>query len=53
MEAHVLLKQGAVHRVGTCITISLTKDPWLLNIDPYVLTDHEAIRNKIVDALRF
>lgn len=51
MEAQVILKQGAVRQVGTCTTISITKDPWLPNDDPYVHTDNEAIRNSTVDAL--
>lgn len=51
MEAQVLLKQGAVRRVGSGKTVNITQDPWLPSSDPYVHTDHEAIRNKIVDAL--
>lgn len=51
MEAQVILQQGTVRRVGTDTTISITKDPWLPNDDPYVHTDNEAIRNSNVDAL--
>lgn len=37
--------------MGTCTTISIIKDPWLPNDDPYVHTDNEAIRNSSIDAL--
>ncbi|XP_074359589.1 uncharacterized protein LOC141699273 [Apium graveolens] len=32
-------------------TVSITQDPWLPSSDPYIHTDHEAIRNRTVDAL--
>lgn len=51
MEAQISLKQGAVRRIGTGTTVSISKDPWLPNDDPYVHTDNEAIRNRTVDAL--
>lgn len=46
MQAQVLLKQGAVRRVGKGTTISILNDP-----DPYVFTSHEALHHKTVDAL--
>ncbi|XP_074347256.1 uncharacterized protein LOC141686098 [Apium graveolens] len=51
MEAHVLLKQGDMRRVGNGDTISITEDPWLPGNDPYVHTNHEAIQHKTVDIL--
>lgn len=51
MEAHVLLKQGAVRRVGLGDTIRIMDDPWLPDKDPYVRTNHEAIKHKMVDVL--
>ncbi|XP_074327492.1 uncharacterized protein LOC141665405 [Apium graveolens] len=51
MEAQIVLKRGVVRRVGTGTTVSITKDPWLPNDDPYVHTDNEAIRDRNVDAL--
>lgn len=43
MEARVILKQGAVRRVGTGTSISIIKDPWLPADDSYVHTNNEAI----------
>lgn len=51
MEAHVILKQGAVRRVGTGKSVNITKDPWLPSMDPYVQTNNEAIKDKMVDVL--
>lgn len=51
MEAIVLLKQGAVRRVGLGSSVQILADPWLLGEDPYVHTQHEALTNKTVDVL--
>lgn len=46
-----MLKQGAARRVGLGNTIRIMKDPWLPDKDPYVRTNHEAIKHKMVDVL--
>lgn len=46
MEVDVLLKQGAVRRVGKGSEVSIVHDPWLPDCDPYVHTSHEAIQQK-------
>ncbi|KAK1398758.1 hypothetical protein POM88_008621 [Heracleum sosnowskyi] len=51
MEAQVLLKQGAVRRVGNGTMTSILEDPWLPDSDPYVHTNHEAVQHKTVDTL--
>lgn len=52
LEAHTLLKWGAVRRVGSWRNISITTDPWLPDAaDPYIHTNHEAIKDKNVAAL--
>lgn len=51
MEAQILLKQGAVRRVGKSTTTSILNDLWLPSSDPYIVTDHKALHNKNVDAL--
>lgn len=51
MEAQVLLKQGAVRRVGRGTSVNIIQDPWLPGADPFIHTDNEVIRNKNVDML--
>lgn len=51
MEAQVLLKQGAVRRVGKGITINILDDPCLPDKDPYVHTVHEALKHNTMDVL--
>lgn len=52
MEAQVLLKKGAVRRVGSGSTVDILNDPWLPHsTDPYVHTKHPALNGSKVDAL--
>lgn len=51
MEAHVLLKQGAVQRVRNGTMTSILEDPWLPDGDPYVHTVNAAVQHKTVDVL--
>lgn len=51
MESQVLLKKGAVRRVGKGTTIDILNDPWLPGHDTYVQTVHDALRGKTVDSL--
>lgn len=51
MEAHVLLKQGAVRRVGNGTMTSILEDPWLPDGDPYVHTVNAAVQHKTIDVL--
>ncbi|XP_074348254.1 uncharacterized protein LOC141687015 [Apium graveolens] len=51
MEARVLLKQGVVRRVGKDTAISIVKDPWLPDKDPYIHIISEVFRDRTVDAL--
>lgn len=49
MEAQVLLKKGAVRRVGTGLAVSIQNDPWLPDAqDPYIHTRSEAIEGRKV-----
>ncbi|XP_074360254.1 putative mitochondrial protein AtMg00310 [Apium graveolens] len=45
LEAQVLLKKGAVRRIGSGETVSIENDPWLPHKeDPYIHTSHEALK---------
>lgn len=52
MEAQVLLKQGAVRRVGSGTNVDILNDPWLPHFeDPYVHSEHMALIGRKVGAL--
>lgn len=52
MEAQVLLKKGAVRRIGGGDSVSITDDPWLPSAEnSYVQSTHEAITGKVVSFL--
>lgn len=52
MEAQILLKMGAVRRVGSGNNIDIVKDPWLPNTqDPYVHSLHPALVGNKVSSL--
>lgn len=49
MEAQVLLKQGAVRRVGTGHSVSISQDPLLPHPNnPYIQSDNEDVKGKMV-----
>ncbi|XP_074374511.1 uncharacterized protein LOC141714914 [Apium graveolens] len=52
LEAQVLLKKGAVRRIGSGETVSIENDPWLPHKeDPYIHTSHEALKDMKVNSL--
>ncbi|KAL8116031.1 hypothetical protein AgCh_022498 [Apium graveolens] len=52
LESQNLLKVGASKRVGNGSTTDITKDPWLsCDIDPYIHTDHDAVKGQMVSFL--
>ncbi|KAL8092543.1 hypothetical protein AgCh_034709 [Apium graveolens] len=52
MEAQVLLKKGAVRRVGSGLSISIQDDPWLPDTHgPYIHTRSEAIKGRTISSL--
>lgn len=52
MEAQVLLKKGAVRRIGSGMSVSIQDDPWLPDSnDPYIRTRSEAIVGRTVSSL--
>ncbi|XP_074327368.1 uncharacterized protein LOC141665288 [Apium graveolens] len=51
MESQVLLKQGAVRRVGKGTEIDIVKDHWLPVHEPYIQIVYEALQGKTVDSL--
>ncbi|KAL8114102.1 hypothetical protein AgCh_021108 [Apium graveolens] len=45
LEAHALLKKGAVHCVGNEKDVHINTEPWLPCVDnPYVETRHDSLR---------
>lgn len=52
LESQNLLKNGVIRRVGNGSTVDILKDPWLpCDEDPYVRTDHEALKGNMVSSL--
>lgn len=52
LEAQDLLRTGVSKRVGNGLSTDIMKDPWLAcDIDPYIHTDHDAIKGQMVSCL--
>ncbi|KAL8091729.1 hypothetical protein AgCh_034115 [Apium graveolens] len=52
MEAQILLKKGAVYRVGSGMSVGINNYPWLPDTDdPYIHTRSEALTGKTVSSL--